>query len=255
MPADVAARIQDYLRTAAANGRDIVQIGPFLASFSPDNDNPFVNYAIPQEGAIPTASEVDELIRVCRERGRKPRLEYIPDLAPGVESVLLSHGFEAEMRTPLMICSLGEAQRMPLPEGIELFLPNTDDELIGLAAAQMEAFGVGRAPDTQEVERARKSIGRGAIMVAARDVSTDEIVGGGVCTAPSGGISEIAGIGVRANFRRRGIAGAITERMTQEAFDAGVSLAFLMAGHDDGARVYARAGYQAVGEVLHISVP
>jgi predicted acetyltransferase len=65
--------------------------------------------------------------------------------------------------------------------------------------------------------------------------------------------TEIAGIGVRASFRRRGIAGALTARLVREAFAAGVSVAFITPGHDEEARIYSRAGFVPVGEILHIS--
>jgi predicted acetyltransferase len=72
---------------------------------------------------------------------------------------------------------------------------------------------------------------------------------------PANQTTEIAGIGVRVPFRRRGIAGALTARLLREAFDAGVAVAFLMPGHEEGFRVYTRAGFWASGEILHISLP
>ncbi len=60
---------------------------------------------------------------------------------------------------------------------------------------------------------------------------------------------------MRAPFRRRGIAGALTTRLVQEAFDVGVTLAFLMAAHEAEERIYTRAGFSTTGEILHISLP
>ncbi|HEY0734789.1 MAG TPA: GNAT family N-acetyltransferase [Herpetosiphonaceae bacterium] len=248
------SRIQSYLRVAASHGREIQQIGPFLATFSLYSDNPYINYALPDDGAAPTAADVAALIDVYERRDRRPRLEYIAQLAPEVEPALLAAGFEIETRPPLMTCSPGEQQPRPLPPGIELILPASDDELLGLIAAQNEAYD-SPPPDSEAVARLRANIADGQIAVLARVAETGEPVGGGMCTVPYQGITEVAGIGVRARFRRQGVAAALTVRLTEEAFDAGVTLAFLMAAAEAEARIYARCGFTRIGEVLHISRP
>ena len=48
-------RIQDALRHHAPRGRDTEQIGPFLATFTRDTTNPYLNYAIPDEGGTADA--------------------------------------------------------------------------------------------------------------------------------------------------------------------------------------------------------
>ena len=58
MAADVH-RIQSYLRVAAPRWRDHMPIGPFLATFSRDTDNRYLNYAIPDDGAEPSPADVD----------------------------------------------------------------------------------------------------------------------------------------------------------------------------------------------------
>jgi hypothetical protein len=40
----------------------------------------------------------------------------------------------------------------------------------------------------------------------------------------------------------------------REAFDAGVTVAFLMAAHEAEKRIYLRAGFSITGEILHISL-
>lgn len=50
---------------------------------------------------------MNALIAAYEKRDRKPRLEYIAQLAPAVEEVLLSAGFTVEGRLPLMTCAAG----------------------------------------------------------------------------------------------------------------------------------------------------
>lgn len=246
------SRIQSYLRVAASHQRDTERIGSFLATFTPSNDNPFLNYAIPDDHATPSPAEVTALITAYEKRLRKPRLEYIAQLAPAVEGVLIELGFRIEGYLPLMTCAPGAQKILPIPLGIELVLPASDADLLSIVTVQQEAYGDPR-PDPAAVTRLRNSLAAGGIAVLARIAATGEPIGAGICSVPSDQTTEIAGIGVRAAFRRRGVAGALTTRLVQEAFAAGISVPFLMAAHEAEARIYARAGFSAIGEILHIS--
>jgi hypothetical protein len=50
----INSRIQSYLRFAASQQRDTERIEPFIATFNRYNDNPFLNYAIPDDNAVPS---------------------------------------------------------------------------------------------------------------------------------------------------------------------------------------------------------
>ncbi len=246
------SRIQSYLRVAASHQRDTERIGSFLATFSRSNDNPFLNYAIPDDNATPSSADVTDLIAAYEKRLRKPRLEYVAQLAPAVEGALIDAGFRVEGHLPLMICAPGSEQILPTPPGIELILPVSDADLLATVAVQNEAYG-DPPPDSVSINHLRSSLEAGGIAVLARLTATGEPVGAGVCSVPSHQTTEIAGIGVRDAFRRRGVAGALTSRLVQEAFAVGVSVPFLMAAHEAEERIYARAGFSIVGEILHIS--
>ena len=250
----INSRIQSYLRFVASQQRDTERIEPFVATFNRYNDNPFLNYAIPDDNAVPSLGDVNALITAYKKRGRKPRLEYIASLAPAVEEVLISAGFRVEGRLPLMICAPGSEQLLPTPPGIELIVPTSDAQMLATVTVQNEAYG-DSPPSLEDAARLRASIAAGGIAVLARVAATGEPVGAGVCSVPGNETTEIAGIGVRVPFRRRGIAGALTTRLVQEAFAAGVTTAFLMAAHEEEKRIYTRAGFSTIGEILHISLP
>ena len=118
---------------------------------------------------------------------------------------------------PLMTRPSNRIVDPPRPEGVELLTPSTDEELRGATAAQSEAFG-GPPLSGANAERMRATIAAGGIAVAARELATGTIVGAGVCTPPADEVAELAGIGVQAAHRRRGIAGALRARLAQEAF-------------------------------------
>jgi GNAT superfamily N-acetyltransferase len=256
-PADVPAsdqQLQKYLRAAAARGRDVEQIGPFLATFDRQTDHRYLNYAIPEDGAQPTTGDVAALIDAYRRRGRLPRLEFLPGAAPYAESALLAGGFAVEGRLPAMTCAPGQAADVAPPAGFALGVPAGDDDLRAMSTVQHAAFGDG-PPDAAAIARSRAAIGAGALAVFARAQATGEIVGGGATTVPGGGVAEVVGIGVAEPYRRRGLAAAITARLTHDAFAAGVTTAYLTPGDDGAHRVYGRAGYVDTTVMLHISLP
>jgi ribosomal protein S18 acetylase RimI-like enzyme len=247
----VDLQLQQYLRSAASRGRDTERVGPFLATFDRTTDHPFLNYAMPDDGARATAADVAALVDAYERRGRIPRLEYLPAVAPDLEAALVAGGFTVEARLPLMTCTAATHVALAEPDAIRLERPDGDDDLYALRAAQMAAFGE-PPPERDVVIGIRESVVAGMLAVLARDASTGAVVGGGVATTPGDGVTEIAGIGVLETHRRRGIAGAITSRLTADAFAAGVSTAFLTPGDDDAFSVYARAGYAPTTTMLHI---
>lgn len=237
-----------YLRKAAERRPLSRRCGPFLATFDTDR-NIYLNYAMPDDGADPSPADIAALVALFEARGRKLRLEFIPAAAPKVEAALLAAGFTAEARVPVMLCTPHMAVHMPQTREIEVFLATQDADLVAAEAAQSQAYGTPpRGPAGH-----MRTLRAGGIVAAARDAASGAIVGGGIAQAPLDGISEIAGIGVHPDFRRRGAAGAITALLAREAFARGFDLLWLTPGGQEAERIYARAGFQAVSEALHIS--
>jgi N-acetylglutamate synthase-like GNAT family acetyltransferase len=123
-----------------------------------------------------------------------------------------------------------------------------------MLTAQNEAYG-GSPPTVEQVESQRAFLAAGGLGILARDAVTGEPAGAGGCTVPADGTTELVAVGVRDRFRRRGIAAAMTARLVRDALAIGVTTVFLMAAHEAEARIYARAGFSRVEEVLHISLP
>jgi len=247
--------MQSHMRRAAAAGRTTEQVGPFLATFSAESTSPFLNYAIPDDGALPTRSEVDALTAAYRERDLLPRLEFLAATAPAAETALRDAGYTVERRVPVMLCPPGAVTPPPAPAGIELVVPESDVDLIAMITAQREAFGETEAPTAADVEHSRAWLVKGGLSVYAREIGTGEPVGGGVAEAVVDGTAEVAGIGVREPFRRRGVGAAITARLTADLHELGARTVFLTpAGHVEQ-RLYAGVGYRPTEDILHLSLP
>jgi ribosomal protein S18 acetylase RimI-like enzyme len=194
------------------------------------------------------------LVAAYRAHDRTPRLEYIASLAPAVEPMLLAAGFEAEGRLPLMTYRGGtDVVGAATPNGIEILDASTDDELRDVAGVQWEAYGETGAPPERVVTGLRRTLDAGGAVVLALDAQTGEPAGGGLCTGPHEEATELTSIGVREAYRRRGIAEAMTRRLAREMLARGNDGVFLMAAGDSEARIYERAGFAAVTQILHIS--
>jgi ribosomal protein S18 acetylase RimI-like enzyme len=250
----VARRIQESIRADACRAREVVHIGGLTVTLSAEDPNPYLNYAIPDEGAELSDAEARELVAWYRARRRRPRLEYLAELAPEVEAVLLGQGFEVEGRLPLMTCTNPPPAR-PAPEGIELLRACSDDDLGSTAAVQWEAYEADGPVPERAARSLRRTADSGGVVALARDASTHEPAGAGLVTVPQDGFAELTSVGVRQEFRRRGIAEALVAFLAREALAGGMSGIFLMAKGDAEARIYERAGFTRTSDVLHISLP
>lgn len=239
--------IQAYLRAFALRMEGHERIGPFLAGFDAGSDNPYRNYAVPDDGAAPTAEEIDAFVAAFVRRGRIPRLEYVAEAAPDVEPALTAKGFAPEGRLPLLVCVPGMAREIHVDD-VHIAITQSEGDIVAAAEVGADAYGGETYPDPL-----RRLVEQGGVLVLARDRKTGVAVGAGMATPAHEGTSEVAGIGVRSAFRNRGIAGALTSAITREAFARGVSLAWMVPGHDVAGRVYARAGFGRASEQLHIS--
>jgi GNAT superfamily N-acetyltransferase len=253
--AKMTTQIQGYLRAMVGRREANERVGPFLAAYDLHSDNPYRNYAIPDDGAEPTQADVQALIAAFERRLRTPRLEYAPAVAPAVEGALLAAGFVVEGHYPLMIVTRETTRELPEPSGIELLLATSDEEFLGVATVQNIAYEEPGAPTEHDVARLRGTVEGGGMVALARDAATGRPVGTGLCSTPIDGVTEVAAIGVVPDYRRRGVAGAVTALLVRAAFATGVTLPFLMPATEDGMRIYMRAGFERVSEIVMISRP
>ena len=68
--------------------------------------------------------------------------------------------------------------------------------------------------------------------------------------APRNGICELVGLATLAEYRRQGIATAISSKAIEQAFDRGVGTVFLTAANELAGRVYKKIGFENYTIVL-----
>jgi predicted GNAT family acetyltransferase len=151
-----------------------------------------------------------------------------------------------------MICTPGSAREVRMPVGIEILVVASENEILDALRVQHEVYG-DPPPGPEEVKGRQAAIQAGSMTVLARDLATGEPAGAAMYDVPANQTTELAGVAVQTAFRRRGIAAALTARLTREAFAASITTVFLTPGGAEAERVYARAGFATTSEVLHIS--
>jgi hypothetical protein len=240
--------IQGHLRASIVTGAE--RVGPFLVTVDPDTDNPYRNYAIPDDGAAPTPAQVEELAARLAGRDRTPRLEFVAP-APAVEQALAAAGFAVERRLPLMALPPADLRAPDRPAGVDVLLATTDEQLWQAARVQNAAYGESE-PGEPDLRRLRRTVDAGgAVGLALLDGVP---VGSGLYTRPVGGLAELAAVGVVEAYRRRGIATAVSYLLSRTAVEAGIA-PYLQAEGEPEERMYARLGYRTVGALIVASRP
>lgn len=250
MPMDTD--VQTHARTLTLRSPDHVRVGPFVIRYNPNWSLKYANYAIPDQGAEPAPGELDALIAAFRELDRMPRLEFLPTWAPAVEPALLAAGFTVENRAPLLACAPGGLLPPKPVDGLVVAEPATDAEFDAAALVQHLGYGGTGEPEAGTAQWLRTAAADGGVAALAQVDGTP--AGAGGCSVPVDGLSELAGLAVPADFRRRGIGAALSAHLTETAFARGCRVVWLEPGDADVERIYAAIGYRRIGEKLNISL-
>jgi GNAT superfamily N-acetyltransferase len=232
--------VQACLR-AGITGR-ATTVGPFLVLINDSSDNPFLNYAVPVDGAAPTAADVAVLITHFTDRARLPRLEYVRP-SPPVDDALHTAGFDVDATLTLM--ALDQFTDTVDAPGYRVSLVTDDASLRQAVATQNTVYGESGEPDPSGLLRFVRT---GGCVALAVEEGTGAPAGAGLYTPEQGGLVEIAGIGVLPEHRRRSVGRLVTQALTAEALRRGYR-PFLQVQRDEPARLYQRIGYRMIGEM------
>ena len=246
--------LQAYIRQAAALTHEVVEAPPFLLFFNPNDDLRFYNYGAPNEPIGHLAAETVARVRATFAAHRRLlRFEFIAEAAPGLAAAFAAAGLVEEGRNPLLVCtpdSFHPAAEVPGLTIGRLTPESARADLAAFISVQGQGFGEGDRiePTDAQIEDLRRRTGQGSRYF--RGVIDDRPVAAAAYTAPLDGFTELVGIATLAEYRRRGIAGALTAAMVQAAFRADVQVAFLSAADERAGRVYERVGFKPYATAL-----
>jgi ribosomal protein S18 acetylase RimI-like enzyme len=248
-------RLEGYMRRGAGEGRETVEVPPFVAFLDPEDPLCYFNYAHPLESIT---GHLDLLRRHLAEplaalralfvsRQRTPRFEYVEQFAPDLGAALAAAGFSLEGRYPLLVCDPQSYRAAPEVRGLEiqrLTVGSRSSDLREFVVVERQGFNHRVTEDVTDAdcEDLRESMRRGSLAFLAR--LNGQSAGIASCTVPLDGLTELAGIATLPEYRRHGIASAITAAAAQAAFGCGVEAAFLTAGDAQAGRVYQRVGFR-----------
>ncbi|SNX66609.1 acetyltransferase (GNAT) family protein [Streptomyces sp. TLI_55] len=247
-------QVQSFAVTNLRRRPMVVETGGFVAGFTPDTDNPYLNYATPLPRSEPTEQDIAALIGIFRERGLLPRLEFAPQAAPAVAPALRAAGFDTEAVHEYLVCTPYTLMVPQSADSPHVESPATDEEFAELDAALAEAFGGVFAPSAQGAARLRRTQQSGGAVLFVRDPQGG-IAGGASCSPSAEGTAELSGVGTRTAYRGRGIAAAVTAALTETMFAQGAGSVWLEYSGDGSRRVYERVGYRPQGTRLYLSLP
>jgi ribosomal protein S18 acetylase RimI-like enzyme len=248
------ALISAYMQASAGRRNSGNRIGPFTAGLDAHSDNPFRNFAVPDDGAAPDDGQVGALVAYFQRNQRIPRLEYIEDSAPRVLPALIAAGFAVERRTPVMIATAQTVLTPRSPTGITVRQAVGDTDLAASVGVQHYAYEVPDPPGPDDIARITGMTRRGGIVVVAVDDDSGTVVGTGLVdvAADYPGVGELAAVGVLTGYRRRGIASAVSVCLARTAHAQGIGLVFLEAEPDEE-QIYRRAGFFDVTAKIWVS--
>jgi ribosomal protein S18 acetylase RimI-like enzyme len=244
-------RVSAYLRARMALQTGGQRLSSFMLTFDIHSDEPSRNYAVPDDELVADAWTLSALSQWFAQRRRRPRLEYIDELAPSLLPALMELGFALEAPLSLMTCDRGDLSADSDLTDVAWTLAESESELHAAAQVQNHAYGVARTTDA-DVERLYRVVDHGGAVALAL-CQQGLPLGAGLYTPPIDGVTEIAAIGVHVDARRRGIGRAVSALLAEHAFVQGVEFPFLMteAVHED--RIYAQAGFHRFGRLLAVS--
>jgi ribosomal protein S18 acetylase RimI-like enzyme len=233
--------------------REAVQAGPLMAAFHPTSDMVWVNYAVPiapTDEAEAVRAALPRLRAEFERRGRVLRFEYLAARHPKLAAFLEEFGLGRQLEAPLMTCSPADV-RLIEPRGFELQRLEADAAesiLADFRRVGKAGFGMPDATaEPHEVEELREALRLGRWQcVMARSEGT-AIAVGTFCT----GNCELAGVATLPEFRRRGVAAAVSSRLLADHFASGGEWAWLSAGDEIARALYLKVGFQDAGVQLN----
>jgi ribosomal protein S18 acetylase RimI-like enzyme len=250
-------RLQRSLGAIAAIGREQLRIGPFDAFVDHLREPKYYSFALADPGAAAEdlAAALVPLREAFSSRARTARTEFIEEVVPAMEAVLVAGGWQISERIPVMVCTPDRLAPPLSPEGLAVQTVDGDSPaelLLGFLRAQRLAFADESPITEEEIARWRERAPR---QFAAVGLVGDEISGTAVCTPIYDGVTEVVGVATPRRFRRRGIAAAVTATVVSAAFEAGAEVAWLTAAGPSAQGIYARSGFSVQGTLLAYDAP
>jgi GNAT superfamily N-acetyltransferase len=245
---EVAARIAASQLVGLSRTRTAVRASPFVGLVAPGEPG-YANYAVAEHPGRPVRDIGDSLaILGPAFEPNKIRFELIDEASPGAVEALLEAGLTADGRYPVLTLDTQKLIMPSTPLGVTVGVVRSKEDAIDAKAVADSAFGMvgGKEPD----EPGPPELGG---YVVARLDGTAVAAAGWLPVAD--GVTEIAGVATRSEYRKRGLGALVTAVAVRAAAErAGVTLAWLTPGSDGADRIYRGVGFAPVATAVHLTL-
>jgi ribosomal protein S18 acetylase RimI-like enzyme len=232
-------QVQETIAAANYPNREIIEQPPFRVFLNKKLNVLYVNYAIPLAVSVQPLADLRELVSTFRANNRVPRLEFARELSPELQKPLQEMGFTKEQSLPMMACTRSMFQPRHSTLLIKELGPRDDVRLYYRTANKAfdMQWPISETPIAKE--DADKDTGELHIAIAYVDGEP----AGCACLGPS---AELSGVATVPEFRRRGIAAAVSSFLLEEHFRSN-ELAWLAADDAAAEALYRSIGFELVG--------
>jgi ribosomal protein S18 acetylase RimI-like enzyme len=249
---DAIERVQNYLRRKAQSSLACGSCTPFSV-FADPTQNPSYQFVIPDQPLVAGVQQVVTELQVYAERqGIPARAQFVEEYMPAFADALREAGFRESWRNPIMITT---ADDLLQPDGPELSFRSLSFESNPQAIREswevnMRGFDREDEATDEAIRDFQNRLITGRAFIARLG---DAAVASAMYTEIWRHTTELVGIATLPEYRRQGIAAAVTAHAAEAAFASGVDLVFLTTASEDAARIYERIGFQRQGSLVQFS--
>jgi ribosomal protein S18 acetylase RimI-like enzyme len=249
---DLLHRLELAANRAMSRTRKWVDVGAFRAYFDETSDLIWLNYAAPIQtlgSEAQTSGDVAALKKEFKRRRRTLRFEFIEPLWPGLGAMLRAAGLRLEAAQPLMICSPATARRRNTDQlRIQSLNANDPDASLDMFV-QVSALAFGRDCPLHKLAELRVRL-RIELQAGARRALMGWIGNeptGVAALSPTESVGELVGVATLPNFRRRGVASALSSHLVFDHFHRGGDVVWLSAEDAAAQEMYRTIGFADAG--------
>lgn len=233
---------------------------PYFHIFISPQTLDHLTFATPLPGEPADWTEaVADMVAIFTKHGKRPRLEFIADLHPNLAAALDQAGLVCERRDPVMVLQTAELTPAPKPLPQTHYRPLTaDNETLLRAHLTQQNIAFGGSGEDEDalgwLPNLQRGLAEGLVMGAVLEQATQLQQGGellsGAVIQMGAGPGELAGVWTAPQWRGRGLAFALCQRLLAEFAALGHTTCWLSAA-EGAQRLYQKLGFVYVGTQLN----